>query len=132
MEREYYSQLLLGRLGDVLTQHFNNRSADYVPRVELGQTNIIYNIPHPSLLLHIPDKNTRDALLLLIQEMKRDVIFRRMNLPPSVNQETAPECLAAQIDSTVQRLRSYLQDIGLIKYAKANETLQHIQEINLA
>ncbi len=50
---EYYSHLQWGRLGDVLSQHFNNRSADNVPRVEL-QPNIIYNIPHPSLLLHIP------------------------------------------------------------------------------
>ncbi len=53
-------------------------------------------------------------------------------LPPSDNQETVPERSAAHIDSTVQRLRSYLQYIGLIKYAKANETLQHTQEINLA
>jgi hypothetical protein len=46
----------------------------YVPRVDLGQTNIIFNIPHPSLLLYIPDKETRNAILLLVQEIKRDII----------------------------------------------------------
>ncbi len=52
-----------------------------MPRVELGQTNIIFNIPHPSVLLHIHDKSTRNTLLLLIQETKRDNIYRRMNMP---------------------------------------------------
>jgi hypothetical protein len=58
------------------------------PRVELGQANIIFNIPHPSLLLHVHDKTSRNAILLLIQEVKSDSIFRKMNLPPSAQQIT--------------------------------------------
>jgi hypothetical protein len=78
---------------------FNDVSSDRVPRVELGQTNIIFNIPHPSLLLHIHDKTSRNAILLLIQEVKRDIIFRRMNLPPSAQQITDLRRLAAHLDS---------------------------------
>jgi hypothetical protein len=114
-----------------VTQLFNTISTDAVPRVDLGQTNIIYNIPHPSLQLHIHDKGSRNALLLLIQEIKRDIIYRRMNLPPSVQQVTDPRRLGAQIDSAIRRLCSYLQYIGFIKYAKAAETLQRLQELNL-
>jgi hypothetical protein len=76
---------------------------------ELGQTNIIYNIPHPSILLHIPDKTTRNVLLLLVQEVKRDIIYRRMNLPPSAQQITDPRRPAAHLASTLHRLHSYLR-----------------------
>jgi hypothetical protein len=72
----------------------NDASADRVPRIELGQTNIIFNIPHPSLLLHLHDKSSRNAILLLIQEVKRDLIYKRMNLPPSAQQVTDPRRLA--------------------------------------
>jgi hypothetical protein len=111
---------------------FNDISSDRVPRFELGQTNIIFNIPHPSLLLHIHDKTSRNAILLMIQEVKRDIIFRRMNLPPSAQQITDPRRLAAHLDSTIRRLCSYLQYIGLVKHMKAADLLSRLQEFNLA
>ncbi len=111
---------------------FNDVPSDRVPRVESVQTNIIFNIPHPSLLLHIHEKTSRNAILLLIQEVKRDIIFRRMNLPPSVQRITDPRRLAAHLNSTICRLRSYLQYIGLVKYMKAADLLLRLQEFNLA
>jgi hypothetical protein len=75
-EYENYSEPLWGKLADALTQLFNDISPDDVPRVDLGPTNIIFNIPHPSLLQHIRDKESRNALLLLVQEIKRDIIYR--------------------------------------------------------
>jgi hypothetical protein len=89
-ECENYSEPLWGQLADLLTQLFSDISLDDVPRVDLGLTNIILNIPHPSLLLHIHDKESRNALLLLVQEIKRDIVYRRMNLPPSAHQRTDP------------------------------------------
>jgi hypothetical protein len=131
-ECEYYSEPLWNKLAESLTRLLNDVSLDEVPRVELGQTNIIFNIPHPSLLLHIQDKPSRNAILLLIQEIKRDLIYRRMNLPPSAQQVTDPRRLAAHVDSTIRRLRSYLQYIGLMKYKKADDLLSRLQECNLA
>ncbi len=110
----------------------NDVSTERVPRIELGQTNIIFNIPHPSLILHIHDQSSRNAILLLIQEVKRDLIYRRMNLPPSAQQVTDPRRLAAHFDSTIRRLRSYLQYIGLMRYKKAADMLLQLQEFNLA
>jgi hypothetical protein len=69
-EYEYYSECLWNRLAEILTKYYNATSVEYVPRVEQGQSNIIYNILHPSLLLYIPDKSTRKAMLLLVQEIK--------------------------------------------------------------
>jgi hypothetical protein len=37
-------------------QLFNYRAIDLVPWVKLGQNNIIYNIPHPAILLYILNK----------------------------------------------------------------------------
>ncbi len=131
-ECEYYSKPLWSKLAEGLTMLLNDISSDRVPRVELGQTNIIFNILHPSLLLHIHDKTSRNVILLLIQEVKRDIIFRRMNLTPSEQQITDPRRLAAHLDSTISRLRSYLQYIGLVKHMKAADLLSRLQEFNLA
>jgi hypothetical protein len=127
----HYAQPLWIKLGQVITKYLNLISIDHVPRVEYSQLNIIFNVPHPSLILHIPDKLSRNALLILTQEIKRDIIYRRMNLPPSANQPTDPARLTAHLNSTLQRLHSYLQYIGLAKYAKANQMLQKMIEINL-
>jgi hypothetical protein len=88
---------LWSKLAEGLTMLLNGISTDRVPRVELGQTNVIFNIPHPSLLLHMHDKTSRNAILLLIQEVKHDIIFRRMNLPLYAQQITDPRRLAAHL-----------------------------------
>jgi hypothetical protein len=63
-ECEHYSELVerLATSNDTHTT-IQPMSTDRVLRVELGQTNVIYNIPHLSLLLHIPDKTMRNTLL---------------------------------------------------------------------
>ena len=131
-ECEFYSEPLWDRLGNVMTQYLNIGALDLVPRVDLGQHNIIFNVPHPSLLLHVKDKQTRNAFLIMVQEIKRDIIYRRMNLPPSARQIADPHRLAAHLDYTFKRLQSYLKYIGLAKYAKASETIGILQEINLS
>ncbi len=131
-ECENYSVPLWTKLADSWTRLLNDKSLEPVPRVELGQTNVIYNIPHPSLILHIHDQVTRNALLLLIQEVKRDIIYRRMNLPTSAQQPTDPRRITAHIDSAFKRLCSYLEYIGFVKFSKAITTLQRLQELNLA
>jgi hypothetical protein len=73
------------------------RSATATPQSQFFLSPIIFNIPHPSLLLHIHDKSSRNAILLLIQEVKRDLIYRRMNLPPSAQQVTDPRRITAHL-----------------------------------
>ncbi len=128
-ECENYSEPPWNKLADTLTQLFRVISQDDAPRVDLGQTNIIFNIPHPSILRHVRDKESRIALLLLVQDIKRDIIYRRMNLPPSANQIIDPRRLTAHLGSVARRLHSYLQYTGFVKYAKALETLNRLQEL---
>jgi hypothetical protein len=127
----YYAQPLWIKLGETVTKYLNSVSTDHVPRVEHSQLNIIFNVPHPSLILHVPDKLSRNTLLILTQEIKRDIIYRRLNLPPSANRASDPARLAAHLNLTLQRHHSYLQYIGLLKYVKATQMLQRMMEINL-
>ncbi len=127
----HYAQLLWIRLGEIVTKYLNSISLEYVPKVEYTQLNIIYNVPHPSILIHIRDKLSRNTLLILVQEIKRDIVFRRMNLPPSARQITDPPRLAAHLNSTLRRLHSYMQYIGLAKHLQAMIILQKMIDINL-
>jgi hypothetical protein len=68
---------------------------------------------------------------MLTQEIKRDIIFQKVNLPQSARLITESQRLAAHLNSTLHRLHSYLQYIGLAKYAKATTMLQKMMEINL-
>jgi hypothetical protein len=70
--------------------------------------------------------------LILIQEIKKDIICRHMNLPPSTQQVTSLQHLTDHLEYILCRLGSYFQYIGLSKYAKAISALQSLQEINFS
>jgi hypothetical protein len=41
---------------------------------------IVFNLPHPSIVLYISDPASRIILLHLVQEIKRDIIHSRMTV----------------------------------------------------
>jgi hypothetical protein len=41
---------------------------------------IVFNKPNPSILLHVKDATTPKVLILFLQEIKRDIIYRRAQL----------------------------------------------------
>jgi hypothetical protein len=41
---------------------------------------IVFNLPHPSIILYISDSPSRTILLHLVQEIKRDIIHCRMTI----------------------------------------------------
>jgi hypothetical protein len=79
----------------------------------------------PIVTLHILDKITRSVLLIITQENKRDIIYRRLNSPPSAYQVTALQSLVAYLNSIAKT--SFLSTIP-----HAVEALQSLQHINLA
>jgi hypothetical protein len=52
------------------------------------------------------DKITRNTFLILTEEIKRDIIYRHINLPPSAGQVLYPNRLMAHFDSTFWKLSS--------------------------
>ncbi len=69
------SQVIWVRLGQVIRQYLKSVSQEHIPRVEISQLNVIYNVPQPSLLLYIRDKLTRNMLFILTQEVKSNIIY---------------------------------------------------------
>jgi hypothetical protein len=113
-------------LGDIITLYLTSNAQELIPKVELSQLNVIYNVPHRSLLLHIQYKFTRNTFVFLTQEINRDIIYRRINLPPSARQVTNLRRLIVHLDSTFHfhKISSYFQYIVLIKFANVISTLQ--------
>jgi hypothetical protein len=56
--------------GQVLTQAISQFTTEYTARIELTPKEIIFNEPHPAILLRISDKLTRYIILAIIQEIK--------------------------------------------------------------
>ncbi len=74
---EHYSAKIWDLAGKLLTLALSHHSGEYIPAVVLTPLEIVFNKPHPSILLHIPDATTRKVLILLLQEIKRDIVYRR-------------------------------------------------------
>ncbi len=91
-----------------MTAH--TRAATQVPRVELGQTNIIFDIPHPSYfftsMTHLPQHstsfNTRNQERHYPQKDESAPLCRPSNsYPISLNNSISQPIY---VDSTIQRL----------------------------
>jgi hypothetical protein len=94
-------------LGELITQFLNINSQDQILRVELGHINVIYDVPNPSLLLHIADQLTRNDFLILIKEIKSDIIYFHMDLLP--RQVTNLQQCIAHPDFTSRTLLLFLR-----------------------
>jgi hypothetical protein len=65
-------------------------------------------------------------LIMVTQEIKRDIIYERMNLPLSGQQVANPQHLVFHLDQVFWHV---IQHIVLQKYKQAIIELQEIQEI---
>jgi hypothetical protein len=82
----HYSALVWSEFSTLLTEAIKQYSLyPDIPRMNLTPLEIIFNHPHPSILLHVASKRTRTNILHLIQEIKRDIIYRRMNMTGTGN-----------------------------------------------
>jgi hypothetical protein len=118
---ENYSTPLWVELGESLTQTLRATTGRDMAEIRFTPLEIIYNKIHPSFQVHIKEKSLQQTLLHLLQEVKRDIIFRRMNPnahPERVNQNR----IRAHLLSTVSKI------ISLFQY---QETRNHRESIDL-
>jgi hypothetical protein len=97
-----YAEKLWEEFGLGLTQTITQFANEYTARIELTPKEIIYNKPHPAILLRIPDKLVRYSILVTVQEIKRNIIFRRMQLTEPVRQEVPRIRLQAHLLSVTR------------------------------
>jgi hypothetical protein len=102
--------------GKVLTLSLSRHCRDFIPRIDLTPLEIVFNKPHSSVLLHVPDGTTRKILILFLQEIKRDIIFRRAQLAEPRRREELQPRIQAHLLSVISKLQSFLEYQGVLNY----------------
>jgi len=77
---ENYSAVVWREFSTLITATTSHIAGHPVARMDHTPKEIVYNLPHPSIVLYISDPSSRITLLHLVQEIKRDIIHRRMNI----------------------------------------------------
>jgi hypothetical protein len=116
---ENYSAKIWALAGQVLTLSLSRHSGDFIPRIVLTPLEIVFNKPHPSILLHVPDGTTRKVPILFLQEIKRDIIFRRAQLAEPRHREELQPRIQAHLLSVISKLQAFLEYQGVLNYTDA-------------
>jgi hypothetical protein len=104
---EEYSAELWTELGHSLTAALTAHSGNEIPTIQLSPLEIVYNKIHPSVKIHLREKQTQLMTIHLVQEIKRDIIYRRMNT--NANQPVRNLTrIRAHLLSTVKKTTSLL------------------------
>jgi hypothetical protein len=114
----HYSLPFWEEVGAVIQGALIDFSGTDVPRVQLTPREIIFNATHPSVALHVTDALSRQALTLLVQELKRSIIHKRMNMTVNVGDPTPLTRIQAHILSTISKVRSYIEYQGIFTHAE--------------
>jgi len=125
---DHYSALLWEELSTSFKLAIQTMVGHDIACINLTPREIIFNAPHPSIILHIPDKTSRLVLIMLVQEIRRNIIFRRMNLTGSDANITPLIRIQAHLLASIQKLRSYLEYQGTCTMHNALHTLHILHQ----
>jgi hypothetical protein len=75
---ENYSAVVWREFSTLITTTLGHIAGHPVARMDHTPKGIIFNLPHPSIVLYISDPPFHTILLHLVQEIKRDIIHRRI------------------------------------------------------
>jgi hypothetical protein len=128
---KHYSAKVWELLGRSLTLALSHHSGEYIPAVVLTPLEIIFNEPHPSILLHISDNTTRKVLILLLQEIKRDIIYRRAQLQEPRRREELQPRIQAHLVSVINKIISLLEYQGTVQFSDGLSFLRRLSRIVL-
>ncbi len=110
---EHYSAKIWDLAGKSMTLVISHHSGDYVPAMVLAPLEIVFNKPHPSILLHVKDATTRKVLILFLQEIKRDIIYRRAQLQEPRQREEMHPRIQAHLVSVINKVNARLEYQGI-------------------
>jgi hypothetical protein len=110
-----YAEKVWSEFGCMLTRTITQFSNEYTARIELTPKEIVFNKPHPAIMLRISDQLVRQSILVLVQENKRDIIYRRMQLQEPLRQEVLQVRVYAHLLSCTRKLISLLEYQGIVQ-----------------
>ena len=125
---EHYSELIWSEFSTVLTQAITQIRGQFTARIDLTPLEIIFNKLPPSIENNISDKGTLSAFTHLIQETKREIIYRRMT--PNLTPEITPLIrIQAHIISVIKKVHSLLTYQGHRQQSLTIQFLETFQQI---
>jgi hypothetical protein len=125
----HYSQPLWAELSAVLTATVGIIHGSPVARIDLTPREIIFNAPPASVILHLQEDCERRTLLHVIQEVKRDILYRRMNLRPAQAGNMVDRTrIQAHILATLRKLIALLEYQNLRGDVPARKLLKVMHE----
>ncbi len=122
---ENYSTPLWMELSESLIQTLRATTGRDIAEIRFTPLEIIYKI-HPTIQIHIKEKSLQQTLLHLMQEVKRDIICRRMNPnahPVSVNKNR----ICAHLLTTIMKIISLFQYQESRNHRESIDLLAHLQ-----
>jgi hypothetical protein len=106
-----YSAPLWDEFGRCLTRTLTTYSGNEMATIKLTPLEIIYNKIHPAVKIHLKEKSVQLMVIHLIQEIKRDIVYRRMNAGAHRHRVNLTR-LRAHLISNVKKTISLLQYQG--------------------
>jgi hypothetical protein len=91
----------------------------HIPRIEIGFQQIVFNVPHPSML-HVKDKHTRTMLIMVIQEIKQNIYI-------SQNETTT---ISSASDKSTMSCVTFRPDISAVNIVPTLHKFTEIQASN--
>jgi hypothetical protein len=92
---------------------------------------IVFNKPHPLILLHITDATTWKALILFLQEIKRDIIYRQAQLQEPRRREELHPCIQAHLVSVINKISALLEYLGALQFSVGLALLKRMSQVIL-
>ncbi len=128
---EHYLAKIRDLAGKSMTLVISHHSGDYVPAMVLTPLEIVFNKPHPSILLHVKDATTRKVLILFLQEIKRDIIYRRAQLQEPRRREELHPCIQAHLVSVINKINALLEYQRTLQFSDGLALLKRLSRIIL-
>jgi hypothetical protein len=125
---EHYTIPFWREVSKILTLLCTSLHGQDIARIHLTPTEIVFNKPHPSLRLYVKEEKAQKAILMTIQELKRSIIFRRMNVRENQrNRPVPPIRIHAHILSVCKKVEALYVYKGLMTHKIAIQTMKQMQ-----
>jgi hypothetical protein len=111
-----YSAKICALAGQALMLALSQHTGEYFPAIILKPLEIVYNKAHPSINLHLKESNTRQVVIISLQEVKHDIVFRYAQLKDPRRREDLQPRIQAHLLSVAKKIIALLEYQGILLF----------------
>jgi hypothetical protein len=102
-----------------------------MPNMVLTPLEIVFNKPHPLILLHITDATTQKVLIQFLQEIKWDIVYRHAQLQEPRRREELHPHIQAHLISVINKISALLEYQGALQFSDGLALLRRMSQVVL-